>query len=505
MRRPILHWLAPVNVKTAAERARTFERWLRALIAAYQDRRLKPRDRSYSNLSRMPRPTQMYAIILKQGVTSVAVVIVSHRKEARNGVALAVRLDSIQELAEFSEIADDYFGTSDLVPEDRSRGRVFQPPLRVAEQACIALAELRRSGQRLSEPPRGSFRVESTQPLRVLPLAALWRVRCRGPFPEPRSVLLALGNRPRRPTAPAAAPVAASAAQPTVQVLPVSYAAFTEPLIWFGPPPYPSPRDTILERLWLPQYPQRLLHRALVGDIETLVYNNGIILTVTDNRRVAQSTINQVFAVLSRSGVVCFALPALELIEVSRFNAESGEIGGYHSMATPRNRLLGMPTPDSSTQLSYFLPEDIVATFLELADRCVKDHDLAVASLRLLSAVTLYRRQVYTEAFVTGWSLIETAIERDFEAFWLGRGRSKTAVGEMDWTASQKIDLMIAVGGLDPALGEQIHGLRKRRNAIVHELTDATEEEALDCINVASAMTPLPRFSEVLKPKMVLL
>lgn len=482
-----------------------FEAWLRALIAAYQDRRLKSRDRSYSNLTRMPRPTQMYAIILKQGVSSVAVVIVSHRKEARNGVALAVKLDSIQELAEFSEIADDYFGTSDLVHEDPSRGRVFLPPLRVAEQACIALAELRRSGQRLSVPPRGSFRVESMQAVQVLPPAALWRVRCRGPFPEPRSVLLALGTRLRRPTAAAAAPVAASAAQPSVQVLPVSYAAFTEPLIWFGPPPYPSPRDRILERLWRPQQTQRLLHRALVGDIETLVYNNGIILTVTDNRRLAQSTINQVFAVLSRSGVVCFALPALELIEVSRFNAESGEIGGYHSVVTPRNWLLGMPSPDRSTQLSYFLPEDIVARLLDLADRCVRDHDLAVASLRLLSAVTLHYRQFYTEAFVTGWTLVETAIQRDFEAFWLGRGRSKTAVREMDWRASQKIDLMIVVGSLDPALGEQIHGLRKRRNAIVHDLTDATEEEALDCVSVASAMTPLPKFSEVLKPQIVFL
>jgi len=101
--------------------------------------------------------------------------------------------------------------------------------------------------------------------------------------------------------------------------------------------------------------------------------------------------------------------------------------------------------------------------------------------------------------------LIETAIERDFEAFWLGRGRSKTAVGEMDWKASQKIDLMIAVGSLDPALGEQIHGLRKRRNAIVHDLTDATDEEADDCISVASAVTPLPKFPQVLKPKMVFL
>jgi len=486
-----------MNVK----RARTFEAWLRALIAAYQDRRLKPRNRIYSNLTRMPRPTQMYAITLG----SVAVVIVSHRKEAGNGVVLAVRLRSIQELAEFSEIADGYFGTSDLVPEYASFERLFQPPVGVAEQACIALAELWRTGQRLLVPPRGTFRVQSMQALQVLPPGALWSVRCRGPFPEPQSVLLTLGNRLKRRTVGPAASEAAPVAQPMVKAQPVCYGAFTEPLIWFGSPPYPSPGDRILERLWLPEDTQRAVHRARVGDVETLVHNNGLILAVSDDRCIARSTINQVFGVLSRSGVRSFALPDIELIEVGGFNAESGEMGGYQSVVAPRNRLFDVPALDSPMQTSYLLPEDVVAPLLDLADRCVRDHDMAVASLRLLSAVTLHYRQFYTEAFVTGWSLVETAIERDFEAFWLERGRSKTAVGDMDWTASQKIDLMIAVGGLDSVLGEQIHRLRKRRNAIVHDLTDAAEDEARECTSVAAALTPLPQFPEVLKPQMVLL
>jgi len=443
----------------------------------------------------------MYAITLG----SVAVVIVSHRKDAENGVAVAVRLSSIQELAEFSEIADGYFGTSDLVPEYASFGRLFQPPVGVAQQACIALAELWRSGQRPLVPPRATFRVETMQALQVLPPAALWSVRCRGPFPEPQSVLLTLGERLRRRTAGAAASEEAPVAQPMVKAQPVCYAAFTEPLVWFGPPAYPSPRDRILNRLWQPQQAQRPLCRAQVGETETIVYNNGLILAVTGDRRVALRTINQVFGVMSRSGVVSFAVPDIELIEVSRLNAESGEIGGYHSTVTPRNRLLGVPAIERATELSYFLPEDIVVQMLDLAHRCAREHGMAVASLRLLSAVTLHYRQFYTEAFVTGWSLIETAIERDFERFWLGRGRSKTAVGNMDWTASQKIDLMIAVGSLDQAAGERIHGLRKRRNAIVHELRDATKEEAIDCIGVASDMTPLPEFPEVLKPQIVLL
>lgn len=490
--------------KTAVKRARTLEAWLRELIAAYQDRRLKPGDRAYSNLTRMPRPTQMYAITMKHGASNVGVVLITHRKDVGNGVTLAVRVNSIEELAELSGMADNYFGTGGLVREDQTGGRVFLPQLGVAEQACMTLAQLWRDRQRLPQLPPSSFKVPHKQAVQVSPPAALWRVRYRAPLPEPRRILLELESSRRRPTR-AAAPAAVTTAQRKMPARATAYAAFPEPLIWFGVPPYPSPRDRILERPWLPTQEQRLLHRAVVGDVQTLVCNNGLILTVTDDRRVARSTMNQIFAVLTRSGVLSLALQDFELIEVSDLDEESGAMKGSQSVVTPRNRLLDVPTLDRPTRLSYSLPDAIVAPLLDLADRCATDRAQGVASLRLLNAFSLFHRQFFTEAFVTAWSLIETSMERDFVAFWVGRGRSKTTIDEMDWTASQQIDLLIAVSSVDPDLGEQIHSLRKRRNSIVHDLADATEQEALSCIEAASTMTPLPQFPEALKPQTVLL
>ena len=490
--------------KFAVSRAKALETWLRSLIAAYQDRSSRPRDRAYSNLTRMPAPTQLYAITLQQGRRNAAVVTLAHDKKVENLHCIAVRVDSVQELAEFSEIADDYFGTDGLVRQDAIGRRIILPPLGVAEQACIALADLSRTTHAYMRPTPGRFEVGSMEAIQVMPPAALWRVRYRLPFPEPRSVLLDLGSRTRR-RATASAPVVAPPPQQVKEPSATAYAAFAEPLIWFGPPPHPSSKDRILQRVQLPTQTQRLLHGGQVGGIETLVYSNGLVLAVTDDRSVARSTINQIFGVLSRSGVQSLALPDFELIEVTQFEAESGDIKGSRSVVTPRNRLLGPPTQDRTTQISRSLPEEIVRPLLDLADRCTREHDQRVASLRLLNAVTLLDHQFHTEAFVTAWSLIETSIERDFEAFWRGQGRSKTAIDQMDWKANQQVDLLIAIGNLDANLGEQIHDLRKRRNAIVHDLADATEQEALSCVDVASAMTPLPRFSEVLEPQMVFL
>jgi hypothetical protein len=214
---------------------------------------------------------------------------------------------------------------------------------------------------------------------------------------------------------------------------------------------------------------------------------------------------NQVFAVLSRSNVESTAVSDFELLEVTQFDAESGDIKGSRSAVTPRNRLLGMPGTEKLAEVSLRLPEEAMEPLLALADQCSGDRDQAAASLRLLSAGTLFRRESYTEAFVTAWSLIETSIARDFKTLWASQGRSKTSIRELDWTASQQIDLLLAVGILDRRLGEQIHALRKRRNDIVHELADATKEETLRCIEVAAVRTPLPAFSVALRPQAVLL
>lgn len=484
------------------KRARRLEAWLRRLVATYQDRRLKPRDRTYTNLTHMRRPTQMYGISVKAGTGSVAAVIVAHRDDVANGAALVARLDGLGELADFAEDADDFFGTEPLRSEQRGALPYLLPQIGVAEQACLALASSVRRVERLRLRP-GTFQASQMTAMQVTPPGAVWDVAYRGPLPDPRAALLRLGSRRRRTRTKRAAPD--SRAQPRAGPPASAYGAFPEPLIWFGAPPFPSTKDKILERPWLPTHRQRLLFRAPVGEIETFIYDNSLIVAASGDRRKARRTVNQVFAVLSRSGVQSTAVSDFELLEVTQFDGESGDFKGSGGAVTPRNRLLGIPGTDSRGQISLRLPEETMEPLLALADQCSRDGDQAAASLRLLSAGTLFRRESYTEAFVTAWSLIETSIARDFKAFWVNQGRSKSSIRQLDWSASQQIDLLLAVGILERRLGKRIHALRKRRNHIVHELVDATREETLRCIDVAAGRTPLPAFARKLEAQVVLL
>jgi uncharacterized protein YPO0396 len=105
---------------------------------------------------------------------------------------------------------------------------------------------------------------------------------------------------------------------------------------------------------------------------------------------------------------------------------------------------------------------------------------------------------------VTAWTLAETALQFEFVAFWTRDGRSKRAIKDMDWSVSQQIDLLIAVGRIDSKLGDRIHRLRKKRNNIVHDLREANSQETSDCIELAAELKPLPQVEERLQPLRVL-
>ena len=65
-------------------------------------------------------------------------------------------------------------------------------------------------------------------------------------------------------------------------------------------------------------------------------------------------------------------------------------------------------------------------------------------------------------------------------------------IRKMDWTASQEIDLLLAVGYLTEPVARKAHKLRRKRNGIVHDLDDATSAEAAECAEFAAQLAELP-------------
>jgi hypothetical protein len=84
----------------AVKRARSLERWLTRLIAAYQDPRTPPR-RAFDNLTELSFPTQAYAIAVPRGSCHVGVILITHDAGAPNGFTRAVLVDDVAALAAF--------------------------------------------------------------------------------------------------------------------------------------------------------------------------------------------------------------------------------------------------------------------------------------------------------------------------------------------------------------------------------------------------------------------
>lgn len=92
------------------------------------------------------------------------------------------------------------------------------------------------------------------------------------------------------------------------------------------------------------------------------------------------------------------------------------------------------------------------------------------------------------------WTVIEAVLQSMFESYWIGRGRSKTKAVEMvkDWPASHQIDALNAGAQLRDEVCAELHRLRKVRNAIVHDLREATSNETRTCHQAALTIAGLP-------------
>lgn len=471
------------------------------MIECYQDIRRRPR-RRFSNLTRLARPTQMYAISVKGMPVDTMTVIVTHRPDAPNGEARAFALESLAELGDFAETADRLIGTDRIEMEKRLDFPLVTPEYRPAENACVTMANQIRPPRMASQERFVGAQMNGQMLLQSAPPGAYWWIRHRGKLPEARAFLAQVGEK-RKPRGYAAQAVAESVPAPiNVEPAPV-YGAFSDPRLWIGDPPFRTARERILDTPSFVRQEGIFMSGGAVAGVPTYVYSNGLVLAASTNQVKARWVINQVFAALSRSGVPSFTVSDEELVTVSRFDPWKAKISGSSSAVVPRNKQLGILRDAVPTDIVLVMPGTVVPAILHCADECSRHTRLAILSLRRLDAFTLFHRRWFSETFVLSWSLIEAAIDDQFQQFWRGRDASKKKIDEMlnDWTASQKIDLLSATDVVDADTWRTLHTLRKVRNDIVHSLREATESEASECLRAAEQLNPVPAVADMPKPR----
>lgn len=470
------------------KRLRKLEAWLKDVILTYQNSAIRPR-RRFTNLTSLQSPTQMSGVCARHSDHLTGVLLVTHEPALPNAKAKVLQLASLSELADFSEYADEFFGTAEITPKrSPDLANFIRPEFRVGSRLCIQLANRIRQDHS-SLLLNVGFQIGGQSNLLDENGAAIWDWKLKGPLPQPREVLvsLSIARTQDRKIQKMATKLSKSKKDPKNDLPKLQiYGAFHEPAIWFGSPVFLTAKQRILDEPRFPEDDRFVLATGRVDNVPVSLTNDGLLVAFDADIARALNVINQIFAVLSRSGVPSFAVTQGELIKISRFNLLSGQIQSSQSAVIPRNapdNWISLETQLNSLALS--LPNYAAKAAIESAERCASDDASSVISLRLYDALTLFRRESLSEAFVVAWSVIEAIMQRQFEDYWSAQGRSKSKIQDMDWKAGQQIDLLLATERIDSRQARDMHTLRKVRNKIVHELRDATKEEVTNCLETA--------------------
>jgi hypothetical protein len=488
----------------AVRRARSLERWLTRLIAAYQNPRTRPR-RNFESVSELSSPTQAYGVIMPRGKCFIGAVLITHDRGIENGVVRALTINDAAALAKFASEADSTLGVGTVEPEYAFEGVLMQS-FGLAERACMSLGE-RLTPQPLKLVP-GEFKFDSRGSMLTLPPTGLWSVTFCPPLPDPLDILTSISSPKgvRRDVAAAGDPGPSAEAKPPPQAPQFgAFGGYPEPGLWFGAPPFPSSADRISKTPSVSHQYEVPVWSGAVRGTPVFTYNTGMSVVVTSDRVSANRLLNHFFGALDRSGVALYSIPDYEMIEINDVG-DKGEVRGSRAILMPRNRLLRFDALADRSGTSFHLPVETVPSIWNVVEQTLAAEQ-ATAALALFNAMTLFRRQHHTEAFVTAWSLVESVVGREFAQILAVRGWSKVRIEEMerDWKASQQIDLLAVVARLTPTQARQIHGLRKRRNKMMHELAGAAEADAVECLQMAASLLKLPSIHPPLKPLRVFL
>ena len=110
-----------------------------------------------------------------------------------------------------------------------------------------------------------------------------------------------------------------------------------------------------------------------------------------------------------------------------------------------------------------------------------------------LEGYSLFYRDAFKAAYLYGWMVIETVIDRIWKeyvtALKISSDDKKNLKYSSQWTVHHKTEVLFASKSIDPRHRDLLKGLRKKRNDIVHEKQTVSPEEAFRCLRLATVTT----------------
>jgi hypothetical protein len=269
--------------------------------------------------------------------------------------------------------------------------------------------------------------------------------------------------------------------------------AFFYPRIWVGTAPEPSLAARILApRLALrPLTPGPAVHLRVVDRLFVL-WQDGSFFLEEDDALKALKLINGIMGFLLQCGLSCESLTLAE-VGTAEIDLQSlAIVRSSTSLSTLRNVVASAPYQQGLPHVVPFsqqVKQQPLSVALAAAHRHLRNRLTLELLGRSGEAWTHFQRSEFTESFVLAWGLIERHIGETWRLHVEGRGitgdRRKKLVQSLTWTVDHQLETLHMCETLSTDDYSLLDRLRHRRNAIVHRLEGASEDEAQVCLDRA--------------------
>ena len=271
---------------------------------------------------------------------------------------------------------------------------------------------------------------------------------------------------------------------PKIREMPklVGYGTYYYPPIWVNKIPERTFRHIISD--YFPA-PVKILHTSFNG-VKIIVYSDGFIGIVTENKEQAIRIVNTIFGVSLISGINCFAANESEIAYI-KIDPNSFEIHtkSMKSSSLRGHLLIGFGPSDIRYYHREIIKEEVIKELIKKAEKISKYEDLSQQLIFLLAGYTYYANSEYSQSFIINWIIVEKYLFKLWKNLLAEKGltgkRKKKLIDSILWGTDYILETLNLNGNIDKETYDLIMDLKKKRNKFIHEgqLMDQSSSEKL--------------------------
>jgi hypothetical protein len=268
-----------------------------------------------------------------------------------------------------------------------------------------------------------------------------------------------------------------------------AYGAYIYPTIQLGEAPKMSFRERASGPSWDFGSPKVVI-RGTFRRIPMCVGRDGLVMMVTQDRSSALDGLNRLMAGLLFLGLPVLAVREGELVQ-GTVDPDTLEItGSTASLSSLRNiGMFDMRGSFGAGSVNKVEAGDFQSA-LALVDAMTSRQGLNQDLLLFLESTSHLADQEYTPAFLMAWSILERQLSERWRQYLLNSGVKAARVGKLlsgeRWSVDSLIECLDLLHELpDSAEYQELMGLKRRRNSIIHDGRSATESDAKETLALA--------------------